>query len=536
MGNNFRLEFEDGTTKTVDAVIKPPKDIIQFVAGTTDPINTHGLKHQADKEYWRGANNLWKQVTELKPQFLDLHIEDSFFSWSGDNSTDERTKSANRLLDTLLRVYSGWTKKEVHLHLIGHSHGGNVINEFTKIIAKKTDFPQFWKIKSITYLSTPFFKEQHQLDHTKLHADCKIINVYNEYDITQRFVADFTLKNLEYLIFNFYGKDKIDASITALKAIDMSAYSHLTDFVVDNHTEGPAIWRTTHSILVEVEKIMEVVVKNIAFIGNTKIVSKEKKEFLAVMSAFHTFVRGRANVFNRNASNRNGGYGRSEFIEDLDLVGLLPIFNRIIHIEKGVSDSFLLSFLDNVLNEKEKGLIHKIDDTSWTPASQVNGAFETVHFNITDLDIYNKRAKKASFERFASGIENAMKRNDKNSLKEILMRMLSQFIAPADLWRIIDGIDWVEYIVTGELDAQCKEVRRNLTVYHGLVQKYNENLIVQKDIDDAALKVKPGSIPYLAMTSHGLSHTSLFSDPKHNVKEALTSAFSSGKNPGYKGD
>ena len=44
MGNKFRLEFEDGTTKTVKAVIKPPKDIVQFVAGTTDPINTDSAK------------------------------------------------------------------------------------------------------------------------------------------------------------------------------------------------------------------------------------------------------------------------------------------------------------------------------------------------------------------------------------------------------------------------------------------------------------------------------------------------------------
>ena len=61
MSNKFRLEFEDGTTKTVDAVIKAPKDIIQFVAGTTDPINTHGLKHQADKEYWRGASGVYAE-------------------------------------------------------------------------------------------------------------------------------------------------------------------------------------------------------------------------------------------------------------------------------------------------------------------------------------------------------------------------------------------------------------------------------------------------------------------------------------------
>lgn len=71
-----------------------------FVAGTTDPINTKGLKHEANKDYWRAIgnpNNLWGKVKELKPQYLDLNIEDSFFSWSGDNNTEERNFAANCL-------------------------------------------------------------------------------------------------------------------------------------------------------------------------------------------------------------------------------------------------------------------------------------------------------------------------------------------------------------------------------------------------------------------------------------------------------
>lgn len=41
---------------------------------------------------------------------------------------------------------------------------------------------------------------------------------------------------------------------------------------------------------------------------------------------------------------------------------------------------------------------------------------------------------------------------------------------------------------------------------------------------------KPETIPYLAMTSHSLSHTKFWKD----VEDGLKSAFSSGKNPGYK--
>ncbi|WP_196894163.1 hypothetical protein [Aureivirga marina] len=534
MKNNFRVEFEDGETKTANVKIKPPKDIVQFVAGTTDPVNIQGLKHQANKDYWRGTDNLWNSVKNLKPQYLDLHIEDTFFSWSGDNNTDARTKAAERLLDLLLRVYSNWTKKEIHLHLIGHSHGGNVINQFTELISSHSDFPTYWKVKSITYLSTPFFKEQHQLNHAKLHEDCKIINVHNEYDITQRFVADYTLKNLEYLIDNLQDTDKIKKAVENLRALDMSAYEHLTDININNHTEGPAIWRTTNLLLIEIETILKVVVQNIDFIGKKEIVSPEKTEFLAIMNELLQIVSRSKTTFLNNRQNREGGYGRSEFFEDLELIDLLRLVNRVIEIRTNEDDSYLLNFLHNVLAEEENGLLLKIDDTSWTPEKQVKGKFTIEDFNITKKDLYHSRNRKSNFERFATGIENAMKRNDERTLKEILMRLVSQFVNPADVERIISGIGWLEYIIFGQLDAQAKEVRRNLTVYNTLITAYHADLITEEDANNEALEVKPGSIPYLAMTSHSLSHTSLFDDADLNVRKALTDCFSSGKNPGYK--
>jgi len=532
MGNKFKLEFEDGTTETVTAEIKPPKDIIQFVAGTTDPVNMHSLKHQANKEYWRGVGNLWADVKELKPQYLDLHIEDSFFSWSGDNNTDERTKAAERLMDLLLRVYGNWKKKEVHLHLIGHSHGGNVINQFTNVIAESADFPENWAIKSITYLSTPFFKEQHQLNHDKLHADCKIISVRNEYDITQRFVADFTMKNLEFLMGNFIDFDKMKAAVDEIIAMDKSIYSEV-GWVINNDEEGPAMWRTTRDLLVQGEIVMDVIQKNLAFIGARKKVSPEKEEFLNIINEIHALLINRIAVFNAGLTDRDGGYGWTEFWDDIRIYDLMPLLNRITAIDTDESDSYILNFLYNVFMEEENGLVAQIDDTSTSPESQVNGAFPIEEFNITDLDPYHEQGKKSDFEKFATGIEDAQKKGGPQGLKEIIMRMASQFINPADVKAIVDGINKAEWIMMGDWDDQLKELRGNLEIYHGLIDKYYADLVSEADKNNEELEIKPGSIPYLAMTSHSLSHTDLFDDDKHNVREALTSAFSSGENPGY---
>ncbi len=287
-----------------------------FVAGTTDPINTAGLKHQANTDYWRSSKtNFWNKIKDLKPQYLDLHIEGDFFSWSGDNDTKERNLAADRLLDLFLRVYKFWKNQEVHIHLIGHSHGGNVINQFTELIATDSKYPKPWKVKSITYLSTPFFKKKHQLNHSKLHKECKIINVHNEYDLTQQLIADFSLVNLEIFLRNFQ-MSSFQTGIDTLRTVDTAAFKHLLNVWIDNDTEGPELWTATATGLSGINQITVEFINYLENIKPTKPnLTREMDQFITLLKTFQhwTFVsHGR---FNANRVGRRGGYGRSEFLK-----------------------------------------------------------------------------------------------------------------------------------------------------------------------------------------------------------------------------
>lgn len=510
-----------------------PKDIVMFVAGTTDPINTTALQHQANKEYWRNVKedqkNLWKSIKELKPQYLDLHIEDTFFSWSGDNNHNERVKAAERLLDLFLRVYSNWKEKSVHLHLIGHSHGGNVINEFTNTITNSPNFPEKWKIKSLTYLSTPFFQKQHQLNHSKLHPKCKIINVRNEYDLTQRVVADFTLKNLEILIQNFNGKD-LEKALDRIKETNMAAFDHLSDLVINNDTEGPFLWRETAVLLDGVQMILKVIMDMIAKVGDTGILSSQKRLLITRLTAIRNWAITQGRIFENNRINRDGGYGRSEFVEDLNPAAALREVNILLAIQTGIADSFLLNLLASIVEPNASGISEIIDDTVTSPKQQVKGAFNIVDIPIFTKDPYHTRNRKANFDRFVNDLENCVKAKRPDMLQEILMRLISQFTTAQALRDVATKLGYLEYIVTGDLDTQVKRLKGNITVYSNLVARFNADLVTPADRDNNELTEKPGSVPYLAMVSHSLSHTKLFDD----VKDALTSSFSSGKNPGYK--
>lgn len=511
----------------------PPKsekriiDVVMFVAGTTDPVNTAGLKHQANTNYWRSSqNNFWNKIKDIKPQFLDLHIEGDFFSWSGDNDTKERNLAAERLLDLFLRVYKFWKNQEVHLHLIGHSHGGNVINQFTELIATDAKYPKPWKVKSITYLSTPFFKKKHQLNHSKLHKECKIINVHNEYDLTQQLIADFSLVNLEIFLRNFQMKS-FQTGLDTLKSVDTPAFKHLLNVWINDDTEGPQLWRATTTGLAGINQITAEFINYLENIKPSKPnLTKEMDQFINILKIFQHWTFTSHATFNRNSRNRTGGYGRPEFFADLDLASGIGAINNLFSIKTGVTDSYILNFLAKVF-AAEAGITDSIEVTSWTPVHQAKG-LPILDVNITTSDPYHTRNKKLVSKRF---ISNTSKAVQNNNLQEVLMRLLSQFVKPNKVKYVTYALHGAEMYFTGQIDAQIKILRKNLEVYIDLVKQYNADLVTEKDEQEISDMMKrPGTVPYLAMASHSLSHTQFWPQ----VEEGLKNAFSSGKNPGYK--
>jgi hypothetical protein len=524
------VTFGEPRFKKPEVVLKKTgkiKDIIMFVAGTTDPINITAHKHDANAGYWRDSQkNFWAKVKELKPQYLDLHIEDTFFSWSGDNNTSERNLAADRLLDLFTRVYPGFKNKEIHLHLIGHSHGGNVINQFTELITTDKRFPQLWEIKSITYLSTPFFHKKHQLNHAKLHKDFKIFNVHNEYDLTQRLVADFSLVNLEIFLRNFQ-IEKFQKGMNTLKSINSSAFDVLTSVYIENDKEGPLLWKETAKALLGINQLTEEFINYIKSIDlNKPTLDKDRDQFITLLKAFLHWTYTTYNTFTKNSQKRKEGYGRSEFFEDLNLPSAIATLNSLFDIKTGVKDSYILHLLAQLFAENS-GVTDTIEINSWTPKNQTKG-LSILDLNITKHDSYNSRGKKAICEGFINSTSKALQNNN---LEEVLMRLFSQFLNPDTVKYITYAFHGAEIYFSGNTDAQIKILRKNIERYSTLVKEYHVDLVTEKDKKEITDMMKrPGTIPYLAMTSHGLSHTQFWPE----VEDGLKNAFSSGKNPGYK--
>jgi len=213
----------------------PIYDVIVLVAGTVDPVNNHTLaekqansfeKPPAKPAAGKGSPYDGAAHDPAKPQesrkdsyyycdgnkdFIDKiigfqksHDHVHFFhnhGWSGDNCVKNRELAGKYLGDWFVGI--GYNPpalptimhRKVSFHLIGHSHGGNVINEFTKEIAKIA-WPADWKVKSYVYLSTPFFQTIHKPNPARNHGGAKVCNVFCKYDLTQAAIADFSLRQL----------------------------------------------------------------------------------------------------------------------------------------------------------------------------------------------------------------------------------------------------------------------------------------------------------------------------------------------------
>jgi len=620
MGERYAVTLNEKSEVFIDT----PKDLMVFVPGTTDPVNTSKEIHAAynktyfaadrDNPFYPGKQptmgpfptpsnfiptfeeiighkipfskeledfpNFLEQIHKLKKEeFPYLELEDQWFSWSGDNAPDQRIDAGIALMQKLMKWFGAKGSngnQTIWIHLVGHSHGGNVINEFTKAIATDGEFPEKWVIKSITYLSTPFFKEMHQVDETKFHPDCKIFNVFNEYDLTQRFVADYSVNDLAIFLDSILhnelflsGMQRIHgAHLENPKNYDPKSthkeFRKKADFgkIFEGLKESSIaydkrieIWKTAINLFKGLSKIF-----NLFF-------NLTQKSSQSEIRALHTLIKkiwewsksvitdleeGLAEIKkNKNLKKKwyqfDVPYGTSlNFVADLNIsTEQLGWFNTLFKIRTGPNDSYLFGLFEQLLIGSS-GIINVIDDTTNTPEHQLKKFKKAITpSNITKLDYYDSRNKYESHKKFINQLEKAVKDGGSSgrrqtNIKEILFLLISQLDTSDNVKKIagyvdtfatiLNVIEWrkpLSKLYETEFEKQLEALRANLNTYADQVNTYNYHLVTPNDIADKGFSFmeKPGSLGYLAMVSHSLSHMLMTEE----IKKELSATFGSPK-------
>lgn len=134
-------------------------------AGSAEPktvriITVHGTGDTAagpDGPKWFQRGAAFTEALKAKLAARGLQAEITPQLWSGANSAREREKAGDKLADTVKKM----TRNDGPVHIIGHSHGGNVANEaadFLRWGRRKLKPGQHDRIASLITVGTPFFK------------------------------------------------------------------------------------------------------------------------------------------------------------------------------------------------------------------------------------------------------------------------------------------------------------------------------------------------------------------------------------------
>ncbi len=433
------------------------KHVIVLVAGTSDAVNafinnTHFLTdgHRANSydsqaAYWdpafKNAVNLLENPTDTSgPMILmDQH------GWSGDNKIEQRLIAGRYLVDMLCgeaplqnginQYVKPYRKRPVFFHLIGHSHGGNVINEMTRRIDAMGDlWPEPWKVKSITYLSTPFFNELHQVKATPkvFHEDAEILHLYNEYDLTQRMLADFSLEQLAETIHSI-DTSVFEKHINVLIPPKESDRFEASDFyfIWPSFEEGKRVYDNylkvfravrgivegaieivdklskpiTHSISKEDAKYLDkkttpdtrtIISKKVKDLLIYDIRKRKEKKKEGILIKIRNEIDKNINLFedrNQLHANGNTSYRVANLYKDLQINDLVEILTDFLDVDRKTMLSKKENGLVNIIIEIALSNIQAFDNTYVDPSPQFKDSFlsaKVTALNITDRDPFDK--------------------------------------------------------------------------------------------------------------------------------------------------
>jgi hypothetical protein len=527
------------------------EDIVVLVPGTQDPVNTDSDQYAADRTYWsRDHSNsvnlsgrFWDEIFELTEQPRRVHFFSGYFSWSGDNNIAERQEAAKQLWDLIREKYAPLARRTVSFHLIGHSHGGQVINELTRC-----DFPEKWKIKSITYLSTPFFSNKHEPERKHLHSDYRIVNVYNQFDLTQRFIAKYNLIQLTALSERFNDHGPLGSISTRFRevagrvrrnakaamfwlsideAITLSADLRLAMLLLKSFVEG-----LIDAVNMLKQHHPEIVANGVA----NRIREKATDLQMPIDSALRKM--------DASPSLTKIGVAYDLALLRPELLAIAAKVNRLLAGKDPVHDSWLSDifgkFLSNVLEFQELP-----SNKPWESYVGIIEESKVKTLIVTETDPYYQENRIVDFERFLSELK-------AGSPSEVVFRLLAQLdykthFETAKLW--LDLFSSIsrsmilaqhdpesayanaeslseDFLAEEENLTPITELRVTLATYLKTLEEYNRHLTTaKKDEEHNDYEYKLGSIQYLLMISHSVSRWQLWGE----LRESLLKAFDSTK-------
>ena len=573
--------------------------LLVLVAGTSDAVNAdntavsravskvHSVKDATGKTtnvlYWDKC--FLQDIQTLLDENVNLKLFD-FHGWTGDNRITNRSIAGAYLINRLCGAHGQtafygptYRHREIHFHFLGHSHGGNVINEMTKQIHKLGDkWPSRWKVKSLIYLSTPFFNKIHQVKVSAktFHKDAAVFHAYNKYDLTQRMLADFSMEPLAGAvnrIMNLTGGEKDEADTDIEKAIDKLA-SSLNNIPFENlkgtgsyhnpatmeHEEGAELYGATitalenfNKLLIAILKIIKALNQEYAYDVDRKIrdeygnkISYTRKlipdnvyvQFARMVGILQGDVDAVMETLRNTQDSTSGDFGKLRYIEDVfQGTAFIQHLVEFIDIDADTLQGGALS-LWTLLAQIITHNIEDYDNTYVDPGKQFDGtplAGKITKQEMTKRDRYDGSLGSRRFHAFIARIEKIEKAYAQTQSPTVLNDLLFTLIANEKMiykpvldhansipWGIIEAVTW------GDVDTLVRRLRHAFESIVTIIRTRNVGDMTQQYVwqgyGDDPHKVtgetyNRGDIPYLLIESHSTSRRCMHKEIKKFIRK-----------------
>ncbi|SHO55430.1 hypothetical protein [Vibrio quintilis] len=567
------------------------KHIFILIAGAVEPVCTctipgekqHGEKRPGEAQpagssrvaqsYWEDYPQLIRGLRRLCAERSNLLLFDEH-GWSGDNTQANREIAGAYLADRLCGSngkkahYEEYLNHRVAFHLIGHSHGGNVLNELTKRAASASEWPSHWEIKSIVYLSTPFFKHQHQLNTTRLHQDCAIINVTNDFDLTQRVVADFSMYDLiaaiksteqetpglkEHLKYIQNAPlpscwSKVKAAFSHCKPLQLLLHpDHYRLHPRDGHSvfqEAMNVLEHTEEALYEIQKIVSQLHACLYYPSDPELLelSPGKSRYLITDQLFEQANELTMHLL-RHIIRIKKTLMTYQQRQDYRLIPLLCDLSDsliqlidVIAIDKQTTSGPASDFLYTLMLHQ----IESFDNTRTSPRHQLDYEFaeKLYHVDVTPEDPYFSREHLIRFNQLTKQLIQAeADYEERNSQKNLLKLLLCLVASQSEISPLKKTLSQVTDLLTQSVGSHPHGLRRLisslacrgkikplyqlsvrllpvLTTYMTLLSESDIRLLapVEKQKPHNPRHMIPGSLEYFALFSHSVSRQQLWPD------------------------
>ena len=130
-----------------------------------------------EKNWWEPSSDFIDALHRRVGNFARCDTNEFLFQWSGENSQSQRSLAAMKLLELIIYL----DHMDVGYHLIGHSHGGNVI--WTMLQGASEVHGELRNLRSWCTVGTPFLHARYSelVPQRKIYLE-KWLGIWSEHD------------------------------------------------------------------------------------------------------------------------------------------------------------------------------------------------------------------------------------------------------------------------------------------------------------------------------------------------------------------